>query len=189
MLWPMTVLCACCVAIGLGPTLVAPLLDQVVRVWAHQPATSRGALAQAAPLWQLSLGAISLLVALALGAAVLQWRIRTRPLAWTETWGCGYTGPTPRMQYTSSSLAEILVSLLSRVLQPVVHRPRLDSLFPREARFESYVPEVMLDRVVLPAFHRLGRLLFWFRVMQQGSVQIYLVYIFAMVVVLLVFWR
>ena len=93
------------------------------------------------------------------------------------------------MQYTSSSLAAILVDLLSWVLHPTVHRPRLDQLFPRDAQFESHVPEVMLDRAVLPAFQRLGLPLFWFRVMQQGSVQIYLLYIFAMIVVLLVFWR
>jgi hypothetical protein len=51
------------------------------------------------------------------------------------------------------------------------------------------VPEVVLDRAILPAFDRLGRALFWLRLVQLGSVQIYLLYIFAMLAVLLVFSR
>jgi hydrogenase-4 component B len=186
---PMCVLAACCAAIGLAPTLVAPLLDRVVGVWTHQPAPSVGGLQHAAPLAELSLAALGLAAALLLGMALLNWRIRTQPLTWTETWGCGYTGPTPRMQYTASSLAEFLVSLLGWVLRPTVHRPHIDGLFPQPAEFESHVPEVVLDRAILPAFDRLGRALFWLRLVQLGSVQIYLLYIFAMLAVLLVFSR
>jgi hypothetical protein len=64
-----------------------------------------------------------------------------------------------------------------------VHQPQLASLFPQAARFESHVPEVVLDWFVIPMFHFVARILFWFRLMQQGSVQIYLVYVFAIPVV------
>ena len=130
-----------------------------------------------------------MLAALAAGGLALQWRLRTQPLAWTETWGCGYTGATPRMQYTASSFAQFLVTLFGWALRPTVHRPRLTRLFPQTAQFESHVPEVVLDRCVLPVFHFLGQVLFLFRLMQQGSVQIYLVYVFAILVLLLMIYR
>jgi hydrogenase-4 component B len=189
MLAPLCLLSACCVAIGLGPAFVAPTLDQATAAWTGQPEVVAGTLAQTAALSEIGLVGIILLVALAGGAAALQWRLHTQPLAWTETWGCGYIAPTPRMQYTASSFAQFLVTLFGWALRPTVHRPRLTSLFPQTARFESHVPEVVLDRFVLPAFHFLARILFWFRVMQQGSVQIYLVYVFAILVLLLMIYR
>jgi hydrogenase-4 component B len=189
MIVPLCALSACCMAIGLAPTAVAPILDRAVVVWTGESALPPLALVQSAPLSQLSLAAATLWVLLALVSGLLYWRIRTQPLSWTETWGCGYTAPTPRMQYTSSSFAQFLVDLFGWSLQPTFHRPHLDSLFPASAKFASHVPEVVLDRVVLPVAHFLGRVLLWFRLMQQGAVQIYLLYIFAILVLLLFFGR
>lgn len=184
---PMAVLAACCVAIGLGPWLVAAPLNRCLDTWTHQPTSTILALQQAAPLGALGVAALSLAALLAAGAALLRWRIRAGSLGWTETWGCGYTAPTPRMQYTASSLAEFLVSLLAWALRPIVRRPQLLALFPREEEFESHVPEVVLEKAVLPTFHGASRLLFWFRLMQQGNVQVYLLYIFVALVALLLF--
>lgn len=189
MLVPQGVLAAGCFAIGLGPTLVAPLLDRATAVWTGESAAVAPALVQTAALPQISAAAILLVAALAVGTAALQWRLRSGPLGWTDTWGCGYTGPTPRMQYTASSFAQFLVTLFGWALRPAVHQPRLTSLFPQTARFESHVPEVVLDRLILPTFHFAARILFWFRVIQQGSVQIYLVYVFAIMVLLLLVYR
>ncbi|MBI3863845.1 MAG: hydrogenase [Planctomycetia bacterium] len=188
MLAPMGVLSVCCAAIGLAPPLVVPVLDHAVSVWTGGSPIGAGMLGQLAPVSQISTSAIALLASLALAAGLLRWRIRTRPFDWTETWGCGYSAPTPRMQYTASSFAQILVTLFGWALRPNVHWPRITELFPNAARFESHVPEIVLDRVVLPAFRFLARTLFWIRVMQQGSVQIYLVYVFGILVFLLLFW-
>ncbi|HEX5105453.1 MAG TPA: hypothetical protein VFV87_16660, partial [Pirellulaceae bacterium] len=189
MLLPQFALAGCCFAIGLGSTLVAPLLDKVTAIWGGQSLAEAQPLVQAAALPQVSVLAVALIAALAIGTAVLNWRMRTQPLGWTETWGCGYTRPTPRMQYTASSFAQFLVALFGWALQPTAHQPRLTSLFPQSAHFESHVPEVVLDRLVMPAFHLAARILFWFRLMQQGSVQIYLLYVFAILVLLLLVFR
>lgn len=189
MLGPMYVLAVCCAVIGLGSTQVAALLDQVLAVWTQQASQRVGTLELAAPLGQISQMAIVLLIALGVGTGLLQWRIRTRPLDWTETWGCGYTAPSARMQYTASSTAQFLVKLLAWPLQTEFRLPRLDGFFPRPARFESHVPEVVLERAVLPTVSGVGRFLFWFRLVQQGSVQVYLLYIFAILVFFLLFWR
>jgi hydrogenase-4 component B len=189
MILPMCVLAACCAAIGLLPTAVAPLLDRARAVWVGELDLPQHALATAAPLSQLSLAAAILWAALGVVSVLLYWRISTGPIAWTETWGCGYTAPTPRMQYTASSFAQFLVELFDWALRPTYHRPKLEELFPAKAEFSSHVPEVVLDRAVLPVTGFLGRILFWFRLMQQGAVQIYLLYIFAILVLLLFFGR
>ncbi len=92
------------------------------------------------------------------------------------------------MQYTSSSFAQMLVGMFGWVLRPRTHQPQDLPLFPREAHFHSEVPDTVLDEVVLPAF-RFGAWLFsWFRVFQQGNIQIYLLYIFLALIALLL-WR
>jgi hydrogenase-4 component B len=188
MLLPLGVLAACCAGIGLGPTFIAPILDHATTVWTGQPAAV-GMLMQMASLARVGSAAVILLAALAAGFVLLEWRLATKPLAWSETWGCGYLAPTPRMQYTASSLAQFLVSLFGWSLQPTVQPPEVKGLFPRTSHFGSHVPEVVLDRAVLPAFRFLSRILLWIRLMQQGSIHVYLMYIFAILVLLLLFWR
>ena len=185
MIAPLCVLSAGCVTIGLAPTLLAPLLDRAVAAWNVQPLLVAPALVELAPLASLSQASIALFVMLAFGAAILQLRLHIFPLERSETWGCGYTAPTARMQYTASSFAQFLVALFGWALRPTVHRPHLTALFPTTASYESHVPEVVLERAVLPSFHFLARLFLWFRLVQQGSVQVYLLYILAILVLLL----
>ncbi len=92
------------------------------------------------------------------------------------------------MQYTSSSFAQMLVGAVRLGASAAHARPRDLPLFPRQAEFHSEVPDAVLDEAVLPAF-RFGAWLFsWFRVFQQGSIQIYLLYIFVALIALLL-WR
>ncbi len=187
--WPMIVppclLAICCVMIGLAPTLLVSPLDRAVAAWTIQPLAAGSTLINLAPLAKLSLASVVLLVMLIIGTALLSRRLRAFPFARAETWGCGYTAPTPRMQYTASSFAQMLVSLFSWALRPTVHRPHLESLFPADATYESHVPEVVLERVVSPFFDFFARVFQWCRLVQQGNVQIYLLYILSALVLLL----
>jgi hydrogenase-4 component B len=92
------------------------------------------------------------------------------------------------MQYTSSSYAQMIVGLFSWALRPRTHRPKVVGLFPQPTEFHSEVPEVVLDEAVLPAFRFSAWLFSWFRVFQQGSIQMYLLYIF-LALILLLLWR
>ncbi len=119
---------------------------------------------------------------------MLWLRLRHSVVAKGATWGCGYVAPTPRMQYTSSSFAQMLVGLFGWALRPRTHRPEDLPLFPQKTDFHSEVPDTVLDEAVLPTF-RFGAWLFsWFRVFQQGSIQTYLLYIFVALIALLL-WR
>ncbi len=185
MIAPMGVLTACCGFIGLFPALLAPVLGRAIAAWSPEAADAGSRLAILAPLGWISAMGLLLLVLLGLGCAALWQRLRAGDLASGSTWGCGYAAPTARMQYTSSSFAQMLVGLFAWALRPQVHRPGEMPLFPEKTAFHSHVPDTVLDRTVLPSFRLAGRLLSWFHVFHQGSIQTYLLYIFLALVALL----
>ena len=188
LLGPMGVLVACCFVIGLAPRLVAPVLGKAVAAWAPELRDPMPHLTTLAPLDWIGVMGLLLLAALLLASLVLWTRLRRSVVEPGVTWGCGYAAPTSRMQYTSSSFAQILVGLFGWVLRPRIKKPADLPLFPRKTSFHSEVLDTVLDEAVLPAFRFGARLLSWFRVFQQGSVQTYLLYIFLTLLALLL-WR
>lgn len=92
------------------------------------------------------------------------------------------------MQYSSSSFAETLVKLFGWALQPKVHLPKIEGLFPQDADFASHVDDTVLEKVVWPATHAVTWLFSWGRYVQSGSLQAYLMYILVVIVFLLL-WR
>jgi hydrogenase-4 component B len=188
MIAAMSVLVACCFFIGMAPLLIAPILAQGIAAWAPQLETPAAQIAALAPLDWITVMGLLLVAALLLGGALLWTRLRHGGVTTSATWGCGYAAPTPRMQYTSSSFAQMLVGLFAWALRPRVHRPAPLPLFPQHADFHSEVADTVLDEVVLPAFGFTAWLFSWFRVFQQGNIQTYLVYIFVALIALLL-WR
>jgi hydrogenase-4 component B len=188
MLAPMGVLVACCFLIGLAPSLIVPILQAGVSAWARAPGDAGPRLATLAPLGWITFMGLLLLGTLLIGAVALKVQYRGHVVGRGATWGCGYAAPTGRMQYTSSSFAEMLVGMFGWVLRPRTHRPGDLPLFPPPTTFRSEVPDAVLDELVVPTF-RFGAWLFsWFRIFQQGNIQIYLLYIFVALIILLL-WR
>jgi hydrogenase-4 component B len=188
MLGPMGVLVACCFLIGLAPLPIAPLIGQAVSAWAPGLKDAGLRLVALAPLGWITAMGLGLIAALVAVGAVLGLRLRHSVVARGATWGCGYIAPTPRMQYTSSSFAQMLVGLFGWALRPRTRRPRKLPLFPQKTDFHSEVPDTVLDEAVLPVFRFGGWLFSWFRVFQRGSIQTYLLYIFLALIALLL-WR
>jgi hydrogenase-4 component B len=188
MLLPMAVLVACCAFIGVAPSLVVPVLGQAVSAWAPEVSDVGPRLVTLAPLGWVSAMALGLVVALALIGVWLAVRTRGTQSEYGPTWGCGYLAPTSRMQYTSSSFAQMLVGLFGWALRPRVHRPDALEIFPQKTSFHSEVPDTVLDEAVLPTLTYSARVLAWFRVFQQGSIQTYLLYLFLALFALFL-WR
>ncbi len=185
MLGPMGVLMGCCLYIGLFPAAIAPLLGRAIAAWSPETTDAASRLTVLAPLGWISGMGLLLLALLALGSVLLWQRVRASDVATGSTWGCGYAAPSARIQYTSSSFAQMLVGLFRWALRPQVHRPAEMPLFPEKTAFHSHVPDTVLDRAVLPSFRLSARVLTWFHVFHQGSIQTYLLYIFLALVVLL----
>jgi hydrogenase-4 component B len=181
MRWPMTLLAACCVAIGLLPMLIVPALEPAIAAW-HGDSALPG-LSELAPLWPLGLCGSALLALAVLLLAALRAGRRT-PRA--GTWDCGYavTG-SPRVQYTAESFAWQITSVLRWLLLPKQRGGRCQGLFPPPVGHHSHVPDVVLDRTLLPALRGLRAACIWLRGLQAGRVNLYLVYVFVALVVLL----
>jgi hypothetical protein len=187
MIGPMVALVACIFAIGLFPNAFAPVLDRAVASWLPKEVEPLS-VAAVAPLTWIMRSSLLLVFSMAVVGAWLAWRLKVSSVGWTGTWDCGYAAPTARMEYTASSFAEMLVNLFGWALQPKVRVIEPQSLFPRSASYESSVPEVVLEMAVLPAAEHLAGWLVWFRWLQSGRIQAYLLYILV-VLVLLLFWQ
>lgn len=185
MLLPMAILSGVCVVVGLAPALLSGLLQRA-SLTALPPSSAAGAgLAALAPLPIVSMAAILLLMLLALLAFWYRRRLATAPQAETVTWGCGYQRLTPRIQYTASSFAELLTGLFAFVLRPHMHRPGIaPGIFPAATRFQSHVPEVVLEMVYIPSLERIYQRFLPIRRMQNGILQQYVLYILITLVTL-----
>ena len=197
MVGPMVVLAALCFAIGLGAPLIAPVLDHAVAAWA--PELHLRPTGELAPLATVAAVYVPLIGLVAAGAWWLARRTRggagghtahtghTAP-APVGTWDCGYAAPTARMQYTSSSFAQMLVASFAWALRPDVKRPALSGPFPAAGAFHSEVRDTVLDRLLVPSVERVDEQRRWVTWMQRGSAHAYVMYILATLVALLI-WK
>jgi len=154
MVAPMAVLAAACAVIGLAPGAVLTPLRNAAAAWARvDPALLEEATARAASgAARVSLAAALLLLAAAGLALLRRRRLAAHPApAAVATWGCGFAAPTPRIQYTGSSFAALLVSRFGWVVRPRVHGTPPTGTFPAAAAFHADVPDAVLDVVLLPA--------------------------------------
>lgn len=194
---PMAGLLACCLLIGLLPWSMAPWLDQAGAAWqGGEGVALRQALPDAlagglTPLLWLSFTALLLLALIALlwhwqrswTAAAPEERSR-RP----ATWGCGFPTATPRMQYTAAAVAELLLRLFRWGLRSDIDGGRAIGFFPAATRLAIHTPDVVLDRLLYPAFRHLAGAALWLRALiHRGWVGAYILYV-AITLCLLLFW-
>ena len=183
MLLPMAVLAGACVLIGVFPMVIASALDRAIAGLGQAlPASSR-----LAHLPLVAVLALTLAL-LALGLARWAWAgRRSEPVpAELPTWDCGYAEALPRAQYTASSFADGLVTGARWALFPKVHEAQVQGPFPEPARFESHVPDLVLDRVLDPAFRLGSRGLALLHVFQTGQLPVYLLYVLLTLLFLLI---
>jgi hydrogenase-4 component B len=191
MLIPMAVLALACAFIGLAPSVLSPVLDAAI---ASSGFGSMGALADGgvagiaapsiaslAPLGYIGWISASILV-LAFIAFLAGYRRKARRVL---TWDCGYAEPTCRMQYTASSFARSVVQMFGLILKPRGEGGRIKGQFPASTHRESEVDDAVLDRALVPTFHRAERFARYFNRFQQGLTQQYVLYILVALVLLL----
>jgi formate hydrogenlyase subunit 3/multisubunit Na+/H+ antiporter MnhD subunit len=180
---PIIALALGCVVIALLPATTAGILDPAVRI--ASPAADTGFV-------QASLGAIGwLLPALITGGLMLlgarrlvSRRLRT---AAAGTWACGYSAPTPAMQYTSMSFSEPLV----RTMQPLLATERLfeaagaPGVWPARMSWSSRSRDRVWVDVYLRALSLIQRWSVRVRALQKPRVTTSLLYIVLVVLLLL----
>lgn len=185
---PMAVLTAACALFGLAGPLLARIVSGAAL--SLRPA---GTSAPASDLLKASvstLTGISLtglaLVAVFAGLWILRSRmLRGRSVTVSSTWGCGYSRPSARMQYTGSSFVQPFSSAFRSLLGTEGKEQLSLPPLPGEATFVTGTPDPLLKRLYGPLFDSLADSLIWIRRIQAGGVHLYILYlILALVAVL-----
>lgn len=189
---PTMILAMLCIIIGFsGPFLISPLLSVVQNILPLNlvvsiPVATVGVASGA--LWGIMAGAIILIVLVAMVALVRSGLIAGRKAQDAETWGCGYTASTPRMQYTSSSFVEPVSKLFRALLGTKQNLASPQGLFPKSSSFSSRTPDIYHEKVYHPVFMAIESCLAKFRWIQHGRLNLYILCLVITLVVLLV-WK
>ncbi len=110
---------ACIIAIGLFPQGAIRVVESVaVQFYPTSEGIIEGYLSP--NLWKISLTAWLLIIVIALLYAFKQRLQRNRRIEQGPTWGCGFTSPNIRMQYTGESFSEGLESIATTLTQNTV---------------------------------------------------------------------
>jgi hydrogenase-4 component B len=103
------------------------------------------------------------------------------------TWGCGFTRPTVRMQYTGTSYAMSIVDFFKPFVKVDTRYSGIGKIFPKDTTYESRVDDIaeigLHQGAIGPLLTVLGKM----RWIQHGNIQIYIGYIVLTIIVLLLF--
>ncbi len=103
------------------------------------------------------------------------------------TWGCGFTQPTVRMQYTGTSYAYEMVEFFNPFVPIKNAYSGIKKIFPGQTTWESTVTDIAetgFQRYLTTPMLQLVNKLKW---IQHGHIQLYIGYIIMAIIVLLLF--
>ncbi len=199
MLAGMGFLAALCVLLGLFPGTLLGLLDPVTQQLTGQALSGQLALGQGLVLGNADphgetvssvgmLGTAVLLLSVPLGLWIVL--ARGAKVALGPTWDCGQKGLTPHMEYTATGFSKPIRMIFKALFRPrreVQREYDFSPYFATTIRFESHVEEAFVTRFYRPLNRLVLRSSRRLRVLQAGSIQAYLIYIFVTLLLLLFF--
>ncbi len=102
------------------------------------------------------------------------------------TWGCGFTQPTVKMQYTGSSYAASILEFFQPFAPLKEEHPVIKGRLPKETHYHSHIDDIAelhLDKIINPVTFLLDKL----RWIQHGDIHLYIGYILFTIILLLFF--
>jgi hydrogenase-4 component B len=186
MLVPMLVLAAACILIGVFPTFFMTMALKAVaslglgygRIPLEPFIEMTGNITRTAVL----IFAVFILI---LALRMLMYRGKT--VTRSGTWGCGFTKPTVKMQYTASSYAVSILEFFRPVAPLTEDHSVIRDRFPQKSHYHSQVSDIAelhMNKVVVRPVLALFEKLRW---LQHGDIHLYIGYILLAIVVLLFF--
>jgi NADH:ubiquinone oxidoreductase subunit 5 (subunit L)/multisubunit Na+/H+ antiporter MnhA subunit len=196
MIVPMVILTAGCFVVGIFGFLIIRALPAVLTdfIQAFAPAGPDAIairtelLVASGYLKSYICGALALLVLIGLIALLRRRLLSGRSVGESPVWDCGYAAPNSRMQYTASSFAQPIIDFFD-----IFHRERKryrppQGYFPKAASFKTETLDTSQEGVYRPIFETVRRVLSKMQVMQQGRIQLYVLYIVLTLIVLFI-WK
>lgn len=135
----------------------------------------------------ITLGAVLFLTIFAMVLALRFVLYKDKTITSSGTWGCGFTQPTAKMQYTGTSYTASIVDFFKPVAPLTQDHPAVEGVFPKKTYFKSYVSDIaelhMVNIIVKPILAIFDKL----RWIQHGDIHLYIGYILLAIIVLLFF--
>ncbi len=197
MLLGMAVLALLSIVLGVTPIVIVPYLSRVIAGLGQFPQTlpeftfhlslqTPNTFGEISPT-MVAVGLLLILALIPIGMRIFRvnrsWRLG-------ETWGCGRTGQTPRMEYTATAFAEPLRRVFAEL-----YRPTKDLSISFHPDSKYFVDSIEYKSEITPLFDRwfydpLVKIIRFFssqiRRLQAGSLHLYLLYIAILLIILLV---
>lgn len=108
--------------------------------------------------------------------AVRKFALSHRKIEKSPTWGCGYTAPTPKIQYTASSYVRTYSKLFAPFLLIGKHEDEIHSVFPSEVKYNTHpydkIEKWLIDDPLKLNKSFMGRFVF----LHNGRLQVYILY-------------
>lgn len=104
------------------------------------------------------------------------------------TWDCGYARPDARMQYTAASFAQPLTDLFKIFLRSLKKVSPVKDIFPVQSAFHTDTSDISEKYMYQPLFNWVSTSFSRLRWLQQGRLQIYILYI-ALTLWILLIWK
>src|SRR5215510_16355313 len=196
----MALLALACIALGLAPFAVVPLMGRMMAGLGGLPDTRAEfalKLSLAAPdglpngfaRMSPTLVAAGLLILLCLTPLVMLLLRANRKLRVSDSWGCGRIGQTPRMEYTATAFAEPLRRVFAELYRPtkeltIDFHPE-SKYFVQSIEYKSEITPWFEKYVYEPCLWLVRLLAVNIRRLQSGSLHLYLVYVAIALVALL----
>lgn len=193
MLIPLALILVLMIGIGIFPHLIIYPLSKVVSVFG-KGIISPARLEEMFGL--LSNIGIASLVLFIISAVIFILKRRTekvQTISVSPTWGCGYTAPNTRMQYTSKSFSRNLTKLFSFWTHEKKKYIEIEkaSIFPRYRSFQSYFLDFFEAKFINRGINYLLRVTDYFTFIHNGKIQMYILYgvFFILVLIIISFFK
>jgi hydrogenase-4 component B len=195
----MALLALSCVVLGLGATWFLPVFDPIT-TGALGVSVSRDLVAgnsvllTAGSIARGSVSTVGIALALAgLGSAPLVFAyFRRRKLARSmgPTWDCGLPGLTAENEYTATAFSKPLRMIFAALFRPrreIQAEYEVSPYYPKAIHFESEIELSFETHLYEPLRDAVLSLSARMRRLQAGSIHLYLTYVFAALILLLLF--
>lgn len=186
MIVPMLILASFCLVIGVYPKMfilmAAKAMSSLNLGFSHTPLE---------PFIEIT-GNITCAASIffAVFLVILSLRIflyRNKVIGSSGTWGCGFTQPTPKMQYTGSSYAASILEFFKPFAPLHENHSAIKGVFPEKTGYNSHISDIaelhLNNAVVRPVLYFFDKL----RWIQHGDIHLYIGYILLAIVLLLFF--
>ena len=128
-----------------------------------------------------------------IGSICILWVIRyivlnTRSKVIRTTWGCGYTAPTSKIQYTGKSFSKSLSKMFNYIVIERKQYKELKSgeIFPKQRKHASHYHDFFEFRIIHVVTNRLIYAANYFKFIQNGRIQSYVLYGIAFIITIFI---